>query len=128
MDQRSLQAWLDDYGRAWETRDPQAVVKLFSEDATYQETPFVEPMSGRAAVRQYWVDSVEKYQEQVHFESEILAIVGDIGIARWRASFVRAASGKRVRLDGIFLLTFDAEGDCRKLQEWWVRQEAKAEG
>jgi ketosteroid isomerase-like protein len=127
MDQLSLQAWLDAYGRAWETRDSRAVGELFSEDATYQETPFVEPMSGRAAIRQYWEDNVEKSQEQVQFESEILAIVGNLGIARWWTSFVRVASRKRVRLDGIFLLTFDAEGGCRKLQEWWMRQEAKAD-
>ena len=128
MEQLSFRAWLEAYGRAWETRDPKAVVELFSEDATYQETPFVAPMSGRAAIRQYWVDSVQNYQEQAQFESEIVAIAGNIGVARWRASFVRIASGKRVRLDGIFLLTFDAEGGCRKLQEWWVRQEAKADG
>ena len=128
MDHESLKLWLDAYGRAWETRDPAAVVELFSEDATYQETPFSEPMHGRDAIRQYWVDSVENYQEQIHFESEILAIVGDVGIARWRASFVRVATGKGVRLDGVFLLTFSAQGLCRKLQEWWVRQDAKVEG
>lgn len=125
MDQLSFRAWLDAYGRAWETRDPAAVVELFSEDATYQETPFSEPMRGRDAIRQYWVNSVENSQEQIRFESEILAIVGEVGIARWRASFVRVASGKGVRLDGIFLLTFNAEGVCLKLQEWWVRQDAK---
>jgi ketosteroid isomerase-like protein len=123
MDEQSLQGWLNAYGRAWETRDPRSVGELFSEDATYQETPFVAPLRGRAAVRQYWEDKVEKSQENVQFESEVLAVAGDHAIAHWRASFVRVKSGKQVRLDGIFLLTFDADGRCQKLQEWWVRQE-----
>jgi uncharacterized protein (TIGR02246 family) len=123
MDEQSLQGWLEAYGRAWETRDPRLAAELFSEDATYQETPFVAPLHGRAAIRQYWADKVEKSQENVRFESELLAVAGNLAIAHWWASFVRVKTGKQVRLDGIFLLTFDAGGRCLKLQEWWVRQE-----
>jgi len=46
MTEEMVRSWLDAYGRAWETRDPEAVVRLFTEDGTYQETPFVEPMAG----------------------------------------------------------------------------------
>src|SRR3989442_14556730 len=113
MTEESLKSWLDAYGRGWETRDPEAVIKLFTEDATYQETPFSERMRGRAAIREYWAEKVARSQEQVSFGYEILA--GDAGIAHWWASFVRTRSRTRVRLDGIFLLTFDSQDRCRAL-------------
>ncbi len=124
MTRDELKSWLDAYGRAWETRDPDLVVTLFAEDATYQETPFVEPMRGRPAILAYWSEKVAAWQEQCRFGHEILAVAEDTGIAHWWASFVRVRSKSKVRLDGVFLLTFDALGRCQTLREWWVRQEA----
>src|SRR5437660_7610952 len=78
VNQEALKSWLDAYGRAWETRDPEAVIKLFTEDATYQEAPFSEPMRGRAAIREYWAEKVARSQEQVSFGYEVLALAGDL--------------------------------------------------
>ena len=119
-----LQSWLDTYRRAWETRDAGLVVTLFTDDATYQETPFAEPMRGRDAIHAYWIDKVVNHQEQINFGYEILAVRDDTGIARWWARFVRIRSRAAVKLDGVFLLTFDASGRCQALREWWVRQDA----
>ena len=46
MTQDEFKTWLDAYGRAWETRDANTVADLFSDDAAYHETPFVEPWRG----------------------------------------------------------------------------------
>jgi nuclear transport factor 2 (NTF2) superfamily protein len=126
MDHQALKSWLDAYGRAWETRDPRAVGELFSENATYQETPFAEPMRGRSAIREYWSLKVERAQETPRFSYEILAALGNTGIAHWKASFVRTASRAKVKLDGVFVLTFDSDNRCLELREWWVKQEDKA--
>jgi uncharacterized protein (TIGR02246 family) len=123
LNPESLRTWLDSYGSAWEERDPEAVIRLFAEDATYQETPFSQPMRGREAIRQYWSKAVVAYQEQVRFAFEVLAITEVTAIAHWWASFVRISSKTRASLDGVFLLTFDAAGLCRELREWWVRKE-----
>jgi uncharacterized protein (TIGR02246 family) len=119
----SLRAWLEGYRLAWEGRDPEAVSRLFAEDATYQETPFTQPMHGRAAIRQYWSEVVAAAQEQIQFGYEVLAVVEDSAIAHWWASFTRVASRAQVSLDGVFLLTFDRAGRCRQLREWWVRKD-----
>jgi SnoaL-like domain len=50
----AFRSWLDAYGRAWEKRDPEAATALFTEDSTYQVTPFLEPMRGRKAIFEYW--------------------------------------------------------------------------
>ena len=36
MNQEAVKSCLDAYGRAWETRDPQAAGDLFADDATYR--------------------------------------------------------------------------------------------
>lgn len=125
MTRAALKSWLAAYGRAWETRDPEAVTDLFREDATYQVTPFAEPMRGRATIREYWARAVEQSQRQPRFGFEILAVSANAGIARWWASFTRISPQSRVRLDGIFVLTFDARHFCRSLREWWVKHEIR---
>ena len=127
MKSESLRTWLEAYGRAWETRDPEAVRRLFAEDATYQETPFTQPMRGPDAIQQYWSQVVATAQEHIRFGYEVLAVAEDSAIVHWWASFVRVQSRAQVSLDGIFLLTFDTEGRCRELREWWVRKERKDE-
>jgi uncharacterized protein (TIGR02246 family) len=123
MNSESLRSWLEGYRSAWEERDPEAVISLFAEDATYQETPFSQPMRGRESIRQYWSRAVVSYQEQIRFGYEVLAITEVSAIAHWWASFVRISSKTQVSLDGVFLLTFDKAGRCQELREWWVRTE-----
>jgi hypothetical protein len=41
-DLAALKAWLDAYGQAWEGRNPEAAANLYTEDGTYQVTPFLE--------------------------------------------------------------------------------------
>jgi len=123
MDHKSLKSWLDAYGRAWETHDPAAVVQLFTEDATYEETPFIDPLRGHAEIQAYWTRAVANH-ESVHFSHEILTSSDDRCIVHWWCSFDRLPARKRVRLDGIFVLDFDAGGRCKRLRQWWHRHEA----
>ncbi len=122
MTRDELEAWLAAYGRAWETRDADAVAELFAEGATYQETPFSEPMRGRAAIRDYWNRAVVRYQREPRFSFEILSLEGRRALAHWRGTFNRASNGARVDLDGVFLLEFDGARRCSALREWWVRK------
>jgi hypothetical protein len=122
MNHDTFKSWLDAYGRAWEARDPHAATDLFTEDATYQETPFAEPMHGRSAIFQYW-SHVPHTQDRIKFGFEILAVTESIGVARWWVSFVRVPSQTQVKLDGIFVVALDAENRCPEFREWWHKQE-----
>ena len=114
----SLQAWLQQYGAAWEARDPAAAGRLFSERAIYHEMPFDAPMQGRAAIEDYW-RKVTAGQRDVKFEYRVIAVNGNTGVAHWSATFEQAADGAGAALDGVFVLEFDASGRCSALREWW---------
>jgi len=117
-----FKSWLDAYGKAWESRNAEAAAALYTEDCTYQVTPFLEPMRGRKAILEYWL-GVARTEENVRFEYEILVSNAEINIARWSASFVIVPQGLQTKLDGIFLISLDEEGRCKSLREWWHKQQ-----
>jgi hypothetical protein len=114
----SLEAWLTRYEQAWEQRDPAQAAALFTDRAPYHEMPFDAPKEGRAGIRDYWA-TVTADQRNVDFKSQVVAVNGETGVARWSASLTSAASGTRVELDGVFILKFDRSGLCSELREWW---------
>lgn len=117
-DTSTLETWLSAYGRAWEERDADAAAALFTSDARYFETPYAEPFAGSAGVREYWA-RVTADQRDVKVTHEVVGFTDGVGVARWNSKFALASNGARVELDGVFLLTFDADGLCKELREWW---------
>lgn len=124
MDQEAVHKWLVAYGRAWISRDPLAAASLYSDGATYQVTPFDEPIRGRDAILEYW-KGVAITQERIDFEFEILAVTPEYGIARWRATFLIVSQGLDTRLDGIFVIALDSTGLCWSLREWWQKRQTR---
>ena|SRR5580698_5151934 len=122
MEESDFKGWLEAYGRAWMGRDALAAAELYAVDGTYQVTPFVEPMRGRAAILAYWTH-VAATQRDIQFGYEVLAVTAEMGIARWWASFVIVPQDLQTKLDGIFVIELDAAGRCRSLREWWHKEQ-----
>ena len=122
MDRETFNNWLASYGSAWTSRDPEAAVSLYTDDATYQVTPFDEPLRGRAAIYEYWT-GVANTEQKIQFDYEILAVTAEHGIARWWASFVRVPPGLETKLDGIFVILLNSQGRCESLREWWHKRQ-----
>jgi ketosteroid isomerase-like protein len=115
---QQLTSWLAGYEEAWETRDAQKAVKLFTSDAQYLVDPYSAPFAGHESIHNYW-STVTADQSDVDFTSEVLAVRQNTGIAHWHAEFTVVSSGAKVILDGIFVLDFDTNGECTSLKEWW---------
>ena len=118
LDEAGFSAWLDSYKSAWEDRDPGAAAALFTEAATYRETPYDAPFEGRAAIEGYWSGAVSG-QRDVRFTYEVLACTGDRGLARWHATFETAEGGDTIDLDGIFHCRFETQALVGRFEEWW---------
>jgi SnoaL-like domain len=114
----SLEAWLARYGQAWESRDAELAAALFSDEASYQETPYDAPLAGRGAIGDYW-RRVTADQRDVNFRARPIAVSSQTGIAQWSARFRLESVGAIVELNGVFVLEFDAAGLCTSLREWW---------
>lgn len=74
------------YGKAWVNRDPDLIVTIFTEDATYFDPREPENV-GRDAIRAYWVSKVIGEQADISFHLRNLWVDGDTVIAEWDAEF-----------------------------------------
>lgn len=115
-----LGQWLEGYKAAWEQRDAERAVALFTPDATYQDEAFSPPHVGTQGIRDYW-NRVTATQRDVSFRYEVLSVSGSTGIAHWHAEFAVADASPptTIALDGVFVLEFAAGDKCRSLREWW---------
>src|SRR6266571_1460704 len=57
--------WMRGYLAAWETRDADAVVRLFTPNGVYQSLPGdpTQTFAGRAAIHKYWFDVTRPQSE-----------------------------------------------------------------
>lgn len=124
MTRDAVLAWLADYRSAWENRDTDLVVSLFTPDGVYRETRFRPPFVGHAGIRAYWDADVVARQRDIEFSSSLWAIDGTLAYAHWQADFTDLKKATRRKVDGVFRLTFADPGAsgvvlCRELEEWW---------
>jgi len=123
LDHEEFDAWLTNYKSAWENRDDKLIAKIFTKDATYQETPFKPAMKGVDSIQHYWRSVVVDDHSDVLFEYKIWNVTDDIGVAHWRCRFTQKSSFEGVDLDGIFRCAFASQAGthkkCTELLEWW---------
>jgi hypothetical protein len=122
-----LTEWLDEYGRAWVERDPEAASQLFSEDAVYQWGPFGRRLRGRPLIREAWAEATET-QQNVEFRYEVLSATASSGLVHWWSEYDQPSDEVHVRIEGIFRLAFDEDGLCKSLEEWFNADEARLDG
>ena len=123
MTKEQFTQWLQAYGDAWEQGDPDAIIKLFSPDTKYFETPLVEPLVGQTALYDYWTRGAQDSHTDITFSAIPLFVSKHQGFARWQASFTRKRTRRRVHLDGALFAQFDDSLQCTEFREWWHRKE-----
>jgi ketosteroid isomerase-like protein len=112
---------LDVYIRAWEGQDPDLIVTIFTEGATYHERVMGEPIRGREGIRDYWQTKVVSAQANITCRLLNLYLDGGTAIAEWQAEFDDTAQGVRKRMREVALLVFDG-GRIASLREYWASE------
>ncbi|MFA9431188.1 nuclear transport factor 2 family protein [Egicoccus sp. AB-alg2] len=108
--------WVEAYRTAWEDADVAGAGALFTDDATYQVTPFTPPMTGRAAVEDYW-RRVTSSQQERRITCTWLGAGPDEQFVHFRAEL--QVDGGRQVIDGMLAVRIDDHGRCTALREWW---------
>jgi len=110
------QQWLDAYRKAWVNLDADAAAALFTKDATYAEQPYQAAFAGPEGVRDYW-KRVTATQGDVEIKYGTPITVGNRTAVEWWTTLTNG--GTPITLAGAFILTFDSDGLCRTLREYW---------
>src|SRR4029450_9930617 len=78
---------IDTYIRAWVEQDPDLIVTIFTETATYHERVLDEPIRGHPGIRKYWYTKVLGSQRNITCKLLNLYLEGNTAIAEWHAEF-----------------------------------------
>lgn len=122
-DRGDLERWLRDYRRAWERADPDAAAALFSEDARFRSAPLRPVHRGPDGIRDYWAGATSDQAEtEVRWGGPV--IEGSRVAVEWWANLV-LMDGMESTVAGVLVLTFDGEGQCADLREYWNQAEGR---
>ena len=103
---------------AWERRDVDLAVSIFSEEAEYREDPFAEPIRGSNGIRAAW-NEFAATTAHVEFDAERIWVVERTILASWHAAYTRRTNAERVRVRGFLTAEVDGEGKITRWREWW---------
>ena len=121
LTEQHVRTVIDTYIRAWVGQDPDLIVTIFTETATYHERVLDEPIRDRIGIRAYWETKVVQAQANISCELLHLYLDADTAIAEWHAEFDDLAQGVRKRMREVAILEF--EGPLiASLREYWTSQ------
>lgn len=121
-------AWLVAHDDAWRSNDPEAIGRLFSEDAIYHLGPwegpwrgYTGPIVGRRAIAELWTSTFDP-DERFEADVEVVAIDGRRAVVRRTILYESAVGRPATRYGWVWVLDFDQDGHCREYQEWYVKE------
>ena len=109
---------VDIYIRAWVEQDPDLIVTIFTDTATYHERVLEEPIRDRTGIRAYWQKKVVESQRDITCEVLNLYLDGSTAIVEWDVQFDDLAEGVRRRMREVAILVFDGQL-IASLREYW---------
>jgi hypothetical protein len=121
LDHAAFQGWLDRYVDAWRTYDPDAIADLWSEDAEYRYHPEDEPVRGRAAIVESWLeDRDEPGTYEASYEPVAIDPVTGNHVASGWSRYLEAGE-LHDEYWNVYVCRFDPGGRCTSFTEWWIR-------
>jgi SnoaL-like domain len=107
--------------RAWEARDPDAMLELYSDGAEYRTDPFTEALTGLNAIREHW-NGVVAAHDHIEFDAERVWVSGPTVLGSWHVAMTDRATADRIRIRGFSTLELDDHGRISRMREWPIRQ------
>ena len=105
------------YGKAWETKDPNLIVTIFTDDATYDD-PKEPKNNGIEEIRKYWETKVIGEQDNIKFNLKNVWVDSDIVIAEWNATFIDVPRNLHIDLDEVAIFG-TRDGKFSSLREYY---------
>jgi len=122
----SVHQWLAGYEAAWRTAGTEGLRRLFTEDATYFQSPYEKPVTGLDVIGRMWEKEREGPDEIFTLATGIVAVdetVDDGLVAVVRAE-VSYGDPPTQEYRDLWVIRFAADGRCASFEEWpfWPEQ------
>ena len=114
-DRLTVSRWLAAYEAAWRTPGTESLSQLFTEDATYLQSPYEQPVIGLAAIGEMWESAREGPDEIFTLATDILAVDGPTAVVRADVGY-----GQPLRQEyrDLWVVRLSEDGRCRWFEEW----------
>lgn len=123
IDRVTVAAWLENYVNAWKSYDADSIGALFSDDARYYYDPFEEPVVGREAIVESWL---EDRDEPGTYDAsyEPLTVEENVAVVNGRSRYYSIPGSLAVasEFDNIFVIRFDEHGKAIEFREWYMKK------
>jgi uncharacterized protein (TIGR02246 family) len=107
--------WIAAYERAWRTAGTEGLAGLFTDDASYLQGPYREPVVGLPAIARMWEAERDGPDEVFRMTSEVLAVDGDTAVARLEVRYGEPVTDE---FRDLWIMRFAPDGRCRSFEEW----------
>ena len=107
--------WLTGYETAWRAPGTKGLAGLFTEDATYLQSPYEQPVTGLDAIGRMWEEAREGPDEVFTLVTDILAVDGPTAVVR---AEVRYGDPPRQEYRDLWVIRFAGDGRCTWFEEW----------
>jgi nuclear transport factor 2 (NTF2) superfamily protein len=108
--------WRDTWERAWQAKDSERIVELYSDEVEYRALVHREPELGLAGVRAY-LEREFGVEDEIECRFGEPVAAGDRAAVEWWASWVEA--GRALTMAGTTLLRFNEEGLVVDHRDYW---------
>jgi ketosteroid isomerase-like protein len=114
-DRATVSRWLAAYEAAWRAPGTEGIARLFTEDATYLQSPYEQPITGLAAIEAMWEQERDGPEEIFTLATDVLAVDGPTAVVR---AEVRYGQPLRQEYRDLWVIRMAADGRCRWFEEW----------
>jgi ketosteroid isomerase-like protein len=107
--------WLAGYEAAWLAPGTEGLAGLFTDDATYLQSPYEQPLTGVDAIKRMWEDEREGPDEVFALGTEILAVDGPTVVVRVEVCY---GDPPRQEYRDLWVIQLARDGRCTRFEEW----------
>jgi catechol 2,3-dioxygenase-like lactoylglutathione lyase family enzyme len=113
--QADVHAWLAAYERAWRTAGTASLGELFTEDATYQPSPYEKPLAGLGSIAGMWEAEREGPDEPFTMKRALVALEDNVAVVRVEVEYERSTPHE---YRDLWVIRFGDDGRCISFEEW----------
>jgi ketosteroid isomerase-like protein len=126
-DRAMVRRWLAAYEAAWRAAGTEALAGIFTDDASYRQSPYQEPVVGLDAISRMWDGERDGPEEVFTLATDILAVDGPTAVVR---AEVRYGDPLRQEYRDLWIVRLGDDGRCTWFEEWpfWPSQPGAAAG
>jgi ketosteroid isomerase-like protein len=114
-DRVMVRRWLAAYEAAWRTAETESLAGIFTDDASYLQSPYEEPVTGLDAIRLMWDAERAGPDEVFTMTTEIVAVDGFTVVVR---AEVRYGDPVHQEYRDLWIIRLGDDGRCSRFEEW----------